>query len=234
MSEQHREEAEMSGSPNRVQPSAYQPASYGKPLMRKMNRAVWAGLVSLILSGWAGAGEPGAAKVDTLARHEALAEVKPPLLTEAGQALEAGYAARIHTLKTEIKQALPVIDQQKRAAYFEARMAEKSAEAAFKAMQDQLGKVGGAQALVDHAKGKWIGGAETGIAAAEAALKKATTEAEREAAQRDLANCQKNKEDGLKALKEREEALAAAKREEPKWIQARDAAQKGAGGSESQ
>lgn len=153
-------------------------------------------------------------------------QVQPPALTEAGQRLEAGYAARIHTLKSEIEKALPPVDQQKTAAYFAARTAEKSAEAAFKAAQDQLGKVGGAQALVDHAKGKWIGGAETGIAAAEAALKKATTEAEREAAQKDLANCQKNKEDGLKALKEREEALAAAKREEPKWIQAHDAAQK--------
>jgi hypothetical protein len=28
---------------------------------------------------------------------------------------------------------------------------------------------------VDHAKGKWIGGAEKGIAAAQAALKQATT-----------------------------------------------------------
>ncbi len=153
-------------------------------------------------------------------------QAQPPLLTEAGQRLEAGYAARIHTLKTEIEKALPLTDQHKAAAYIEARMALKSAEAAFKAAQDQLGKVGGAQALVDHAKGKWIGGAETGMAAAEAALKKATTEAEREAAQTDLANCRKNKEDGLEALKEREEALAEAKREEPRWIQERDAAQK--------
>ena len=72
---------------------------------------------------------------------------------------------------------------------------------------------------MDHAKGKWIGGAEKGIAEAEAALKKATTDAEREAAKKDLAKWQANKEDGLKALKERQEAYDKAKSDEPKLTQ---------------
>lgn len=153
-------------------------------------------------------------------------QTPPPPLTEAGQKLEAGYAAQLQSLKAEIVKALPQIDEQKKVAYSEARKAETVAVAAFNAAKQQLNNVGKAQGAVGHAKGKWIGGAETGIAAAEAALKKATTDAEREAAQKDLANSQKNKEDGLKALKEREEQLAALKREEPKWIQERDAAEK--------
>ena len=79
--------------------------------------------------------------------------------------------------------------------------------------------------MVDHAKGKWIGGAEKGIAQAEAALKKATTEAEREAAKKELAKWQANKEDGIKALKERQEALDKAKIDEPKMTKANQAAQ---------
>ena len=78
---------------------------------------------------------------------------------------------------------------------------------------------------MDHAKGKWIGGAEKGIAQAEAALKKAATDAEREAAKKDLAKWQANKEDGIKALKERQEALDNAKRDEPKLTKANEAAQ---------
>jgi hypothetical protein len=38
-----------------------------------------------------------------------------------------------------------------------------------------LGTIATAQALVDHAKGKWIGGADKGIAEAQAKLKQATT-----------------------------------------------------------
>ena len=81
------------------------------------------------------------------------------------------------------------------------------------------------KALVEHAKGKWIGGAEKGIAQAEAALKKATTDAERDAAKKDLAKWQANKEDGLKALKERQDAYDKAKADEPKLKEANQAAQ---------
>ena len=93
----------------------------------------------------------------------------------------------------------------------DAREAVKKAQAEADAAQKELGKINGAKALVDHAKGKWIGGAEKGIAQAEAALKKATTAAEREAAKKDLAKWQANKEDGLKALKERQAAYDKAK-----------------------
>lgn len=45
-------------------------------MIRKMNCVVWAGVVSLVLTGWAIGGEQGAAKVDTLARHETVAEFR--------------------------------------------------------------------------------------------------------------------------------------------------------------
>ena len=120
---------------------------------------------------------------------------------------------------------MPTVSEQKKTALQKARDAVKAAEAQANAAQQSLSKIQGARALVDHAKGKWIGGAEKGIAAAEAALKKATTEAEREAAKKDLAKWQANKEDGLKALKERQEALDKAKLDEPKVTQANQAAQ---------
>lgn len=146
-------------------------------------------------------------------------------LTEAGKQLEAKYAAELTALQSEIATALPAVPEQKSAAIQSAREAVKKATAEANAAQQSLGKIQTARALVDHATGKWIGGAEKGIAQAEAALKKATTEAEREAAQKDLAKWQANKQDGLKALKERQEALDKAKLDEPKVTQANQAAQ---------
>ncbi|MBM4032262.1 MAG: hypothetical protein FJ291_10795 [Planctomycetes bacterium] len=146
-------------------------------------------------------------------------------LTKAGEELLAKHSAMLTALQAEIAKAVPVVDEQKKSAYLKAREAEKAAEAGVNAAQAALDKVATAKALVDHAKGKWIGGAEKGIAEAEAALKKATTEAEREAARKELAKWQANKEDGIKALKERQGALDKATSDEPKLTQALKAAQ---------
>jgi hypothetical protein len=148
-----------------------------------------------------------------------------PPLSGAGQKLEARYAEQLKALQEEISKAVPAVDEQKKAAYLEARAAEKAAEAKLAAAQKNRGKVQTAHALVNHAKGKWIGGAEKGIAKAQAMLEEATTDAEREAANKELAKWQENKEAGLKALKERQEALDKAKREEPALIKALEAAQ---------
>jgi len=140
------------------------------------------------------------------------------------QKLQARYAAMLSELQAEIAKALPKIDEGRRTALLQARAAVAKAKADAKAAQDAFGKVATAKALVDHANGKWLGGAAKGIAAAEAALKKATTDAERAAANKDLAKWQANREDGLKALAEREAALAAAKQDEPRLAAARQAA----------
>ena len=88
--------------------------------------------------------------------------------------------------------------------------AVKKAKAEADGPQKDLGKVSGAKAMVEHAKGKWIGGTEKGIAAAQAALTKAKTDAEREAAKKDLAKWQANKDAGVKELKVRQAAYVAA------------------------
>ena len=158
----------------------------------------------------------------TAAAPKAVPETK---LTPDGDRLEKTYSALLKVAQAEIGKVLPKSDVAKQAALAKARDAVKAAEAEANAAQQALGKIQTGKALVDHAKGKWIGGAEKGIAQAEAALKKATTDAEREAAKKDLAKWQANKEDGIKALKERQEALDNAKRDEPKLTKANEAAQ---------
>jgi hypothetical protein len=183
------------------------------------NRRKLAGLVALLgISVAIGVGSAAAAP-----RKPAPA-LAP--LTAAGDKLQSQYTATLTALQAEIAKAVPAADEQKKSACLKAREAEKAAEAQVKTAQAALGKVNSGKALVDHAKGKWIGGAEKGIAAAQASLKKATTDAEREAAQKDLAKWEANKADGVSALKERQEAWDKAKLDEPKLLQALDAAQK--------
>ena len=147
-------------------------------------------------------------------------------LTEAGQKLQERYTDMLTELQAEISKAVPTVHEQKKSAYSKAREAEKTGEVELKAAQERLGKVATAQALVAHAKGKWIGGADKGIAEAKEMLKKATTEAERNAAKKELAKWQENREAGIKALKERQEALDKAKLEEPKLITQLESAKK--------
>jgi hypothetical protein len=127
------------------------------------------------------------------------------VLTAEGEPL----AAKLETLRQELRagilRGLPAIDPHKTNALQAARAASKQAQA--DAAANELGKMKTAEALVGHAKGKWIGGADRGIAAAEAALKKATTDAERAAAQEELAHWQANRADGVQALAERQAAL---------------------------
>ncbi len=143
----------------------------------------------------------------------------------AGSELEQEYTEQLDALRTEIKEALPNIDARQQADFAKAVDAVKAAEAEAQAARQALDKIQSAKALVDHAKGKWIGGAEKGISLANEALRKATTEAEREAAKKDLSKWQANKEDGLKALKERQEAWDKAKAAEPELTQTNQAAQ---------
>ncbi|MGN6555254.1 MAG: hypothetical protein ACTHLW_16225 [Verrucomicrobiota bacterium] len=134
-------------------------------------------------------------------------------LSEQGAQLEAKYAATLTALKAEIAKALPPVAEQQKAALEKAQVVLRKAEADANASQELQSNVKTAEGLVAHAKGKWIGGAEKGIAEAEAALKKATSDAQREAARKNLAKWQADKEDGLKALQERQAALDKAKAE---------------------
>ena len=96
-------------------------------------------------------------------------------LTEEGKALEAAYKASLDEIRSAIKARLPEIDPQALAAYKKAIEEEKAAAAAVGAAQANLGKVAKGRGLVGHAKGKWIGGAQKGIASTKAKLKEAKT-----------------------------------------------------------
>ncbi len=150
---------------------------------------------------------------------------QPAALSVEGQKLQAQYEAMLAGLQAGFAKALPTVDEGKKTALQQGRAAVAKATAEARTAKDKLGKVGTAKALVDHANGKWLGGAAKGIAAAEAALKKATTDAEREAANKELAKWQADREAGLKALAERQAALDAAKLEEPTLAAANQAAQ---------
>lgn len=145
-------------------------------------------------------------------------------LNDAGNTLEKKYAAQLSALRAEFVKILPKVDAQQNAAFQKTHDDVKAAEAEANAAAADMGKIQGAKGLVDHAKGKWIGGAEKGIAAANAALKKATTDAERAAAQKDLAHWQANKADGEKELVIRQAGLDKAKLDEPKLTKANEAA----------
>ena len=146
-------------------------------------------------------------------------------LGDASNQLLAQYAALLKASQAEVTNALPSVDEQNKTAFQQAREAVRKALAEADAAQQPLNTILTAMALVEHAKGKWIGGAEKEIAQAEAALKKAATESEREAAKKVLASCQANKEAGVKALKDRQEVLDKAKANEPKLKQDNQAAQ---------
>jgi len=162
--------------------------------------------------------------VGTLSVSAAGKEAPRVALTGTGQRLEVRYAGQLEAVKAEIVKAVPAVDEQKKATYLKAREAEKAAKAALGVAEKDLGRVARGRGLVAHAKGKWIGGAEKGIAAAQAKLKAAITDAEREAARGELAKWQKNKEDGLRALEERQAALDEALAEEPALIKNVEAA----------
>jgi hypothetical protein len=137
-------------------------------------------------------------------------------LTEVGQKLETEYAGKLASLKSAITAALPKINPGDLAAYEAARENELQAKAKLEEARKNMGAVAGGQALVAHAKGKWIGGAQKGIAESKAKLEKAATDAEREAAKKELAEWEKNLAEGEAALKERQAQLDKALAEQPK------------------
>jgi hypothetical protein len=152
---------------------------------------------------------------------------KPPEipLNAAGNALEKKYGDLLTSLQKDIDKVIPKIGVQQLSAFEKAREVTRLAEVEANTTKQSLAKIQSAKGLVDHAKGKWIGGAEKAIAQAEAALKKATSDSERDAAKKEIAKWQANKEEGIKALKERQEALEKARVDEPKASSASQQAQ---------
>ncbi|MCP3916123.1 MAG: hypothetical protein GY711_11255 [bacterium] len=142
--------------------------------------------------------------------------VAPAARAQDSEELRQRYAETLEELRAKISTALPKVRERRKAAYQEARAKERAAEEAVNAAQKQLDEIGSARGLVGHAKGKWIGGADKGIAQAKNKLEKATTPAERAAAKEELAHWEKNREDGVQALEERQAKLDSLVREEPR------------------
>ncbi len=135
-------------------------------------------------------------------------------LNAQGEKLQAQYAAELRALQQEIIRDLPKLDASKQTALQKAGDAVLKAKADVEASQKNANQVSSAKGLVEHAKGKWIGGAEKSIAAAKAALAKASDATARAAAEKDLAHWEANKQDGLKALAERQALLDKALKED--------------------
>jgi len=153
-------------------------------------------------------------------------------LTGAGQKLLERYTGILTELQADISDAVPAVDEQEKAAYLKAREAEKTAEARVNAAQAELNENRGHMGLLNH-RVAWIGRATTGVAEAKKKLKRAEAmtgdkqekaEAVKEAREA-LAEIQENYDWAARELKISQEAVDNAKLEEPKLIQALEAAQ---------
>ena len=138
-----------------------------------------------------------------------------PILNEAGQKLEAKYSSILAELKEELINEIPAADAERRSAFLKARTLETAAVDEVKMAQKRMDDISTARALVGHAKGKWIGGARRGISNAEAMLKSAKNDSEKEAAQKELAKWKQNLIDGENALRERQANFDKAEKERP-------------------
>ena len=142
-----------------------------------------------------------------------------------GKRLQSGFTSDLKSLKEEISRALPKVGSKAMADLENAGKATAEASAKAEAAQKGFGQIGSAKGLIDHAKGKWIGGANKNIASAKEELKNAKTPAERNAAEKKLADAQKNLAEGEAALKERTALYEKAKADEPALKRAHEQAQ---------
>lgn len=131
-------------------------------------------------------------------------------LTEAGQKLEAGYAAQMESLKADLLGSLPQITAARKQAYDKALADEAAAKAALDEVKKGEAEIKKGHALVAHAKGKWIGGAQKAIETTKKEIAAAKTPEEKAAAEKKLAEAEKGLKAGQEALVERQAALDAA------------------------
>ena len=121
------------------------------------------------------------------------------------------WSALKRDLEREIVDELPSVSADAMSAYDEARRVEVDALAALAEAEKNLKRIGKAAGLVDHARHKWISGAAREIAKAKTNLREAGTGEERAAALAHLIKWQQNKQAGLDALRERQQALSEVK-----------------------
>ena len=168
-----------------------------------------------------------ASTATSVANLKDLPDVWPPANEKrySGNSLKSEFTSDLKSLKEEIARALPKVGDKAVADLENAGKATAEALAKAEAAQKGLGEIAAAKGLVDHASGKWIGGANKEIAAAQAALKNAKTPAEKSAAQSQLDAAEKNLAAGQAALKDRTALYEKAKADESSLKQAHDKAQ---------
>ncbi len=149
----------------------------------------------------------------------------PKTLTPHGEELQAKYDQALNGLRVELRKSMPTVDPQKKATYLKARRAKAVAEMELASARSSFGAIKKAQGSVNHAKDKWIGGADAGIAKARVMIDKAASEAERDTAQKELVKWQENRKAGMAALEERQAALDKAKLKEAEFIKQREKAE---------
>jgi len=136
-------------------------------------------------------------------------------LNATGKKLEAAYTARMQAAKADLERAVARFDAAKKEAYTKARELEVKARKKFENYNSGIkGGVKEAERLVNHAKQKWVGGAEATIRRLEGDLKKAKNDGQRKKLEAELAKWRKNREEGLEALAQREQALELARKAE--------------------
>lgn len=146
-------------------------------------------------------------------------------LTDSGKQLEAKYAAMLAAFKAELSKNLPTVGEQKLAAlqkaHAEAEALQEKADSANKSAGEAKGK----QAVIVNWKKFWIGKANKGIDKAQADLKAATTDAQRAAANQEIAKWQANKTAGEKKIKEAQAELEKSRPAQLALDKARQSAQ---------
>lgn len=143
-------------------------------------------------------------------------KAQPAELTTQGEKLQAQYTAELEQLKKQLTAAMPKVSDKAVKAYEQALADEAVAKENLAKAQKELGQIKGAHGLVGHAKNHWIAKADRGIKASQEAIKNAKTDAEREKAEKELANWKQNRQDGMDALKERQAKLDALLKDEPR------------------
>ncbi|MDX1682980.1 MAG: hypothetical protein R3336_07670, partial [Phycisphaeraceae bacterium] len=138
-----------------------------------------------------------------------------PQAAQNGTDLEKQYAAQAQALRKQILAAVPATDATNKSAYEDAIQAEYAAKDQVKAAEEEMKAINKWKGLVGHAKNHWIRKADRGIKAAKEKLAQAKTDAEREAAEKELKKWEENRQAGVDALKERSANWEKAKQRLP-------------------
>jgi len=147
-----------------------------------------------------------------------------PLTADGNRHLQT-YSAMLDEVKNGLKTALPNVNPQLQANLEAAEQVVVQATKVADEAQKDLNKINHARGLVGHAKNKWIRDADRGIERSKKALEDAKDDAARRAAQEELEKWQKNREEGVQALAERQAMLDEALKNEAQYKQAHEAAQ---------